>query len=53
MSKEDEADDFESQCEELSAEDVGNFAKKQYFQGLDYVDIEDGVEEWTLACLQE
>jgi hypothetical protein len=53
MNTEDEMDAFEGEIGAVLPDDIGGYAKEQYFRKLDYLDIEDDEEEWILAILEE
>jgi hypothetical protein len=52
MSKRDELAEFEGDFAEVWPDDVGEFAKEQYWK-LDYLELEDEEEEWTIAVLKD
>lgn len=52
MSKKDEVDDFEGDATEVLSKDISKFAKEQYWS-LDYKELEDEEDSWTIAVLQD
>ena len=52
MNKNEEAEEFKVDTEEVLAKDIGFFAKEQEYEGVQYLDFEDEEEDWSLAVLE-
>jgi len=52
MNKNEEAEEFKVDTEEVLAKDIGFFAKEQEYEGVQYLDFEDEEEDWSLAILE-